>query len=331
MLSKVKKRLSWFLINARYVFRPAKPLLIFRIALNFLSILFLRKQPLRYVDLAIGFRCNLACKHCFATALVENGRHTMTPAEWSVIAHQAMRLGAVNFSFQGGEPLIYPELEAFIKGACPSLNLISVTTNGTLLTDEMLEKLKQWGVDVLTVSLDSGIPEEHDDFRGRPGSFLEIVQGIERALKAGLNVTIGTVVTPANLHSEGLQKLTELSRRLKVILMLIPGIPIGRWKDSPEVLLSPGDIDYLNGLVLRNTYVRTDFYANYFRHGCGAVKEILYLNPYADVFACPFIHQKLGNALSEPFASIRARALENTYFKDYYRTCIAMLKEFRYE
>jgi len=298
---------------------------------NVLAIILFKRQPLRYVDLAIGFDCNLRCKHCFATGLVEKGRRAMTPAEWSGIAGQAMRLGAVNFSFQGGEPLIYPELEDFIKSARPHLNLISVTTNGSLLSDKNIEKLKQWGVDVLTVSLDSGIPEEHDEFRGRKGLYAQTLEGIERALKHGLNVTIGTVVTPKNLHSDGIKKLIETSRRLKVILMLIPGIPVGMWKNNNEVLLSKDDLAYLDELVLGNMYVRTDFYANYFRHGCGAVKEILYLNPYADVFACPFIHQKLGNGLSEPLGVIRERALKNPYFRDYYQGCVAMLKDFRYE
>lgn len=327
MFLKVKVRIQCLIINFRYAFRINKPILFIRLVKNFLSIFFLKRSPLRYVDFAIDYRCNLNCKHCFTMDLIDKDRHAITSFDYRRIAREAMRLGAVNFSFQGGEPLLYPELEEYIKAAKPSANLISVTTNGTLLDEEMLKKLKKWGVDILTVSLDSAIPQEHDEFRGRSGCFHEIYEGINKALSYGINVTIGTVVTSQNLRSEGINGLIDLSARLKVILMLILGIPIGRWKDNEDILLKKDDLDYLDYLVAKYAYVRTDFYANYFHKGCGAVKEIIYLNPYGDVFSCPFIHRKLGNVLSESLSAIRKRALRDKLYREYQNICIATLKE----
>ncbi|MFH1868016.1 MAG: radical SAM/SPASM domain-containing protein [Candidatus Omnitrophota bacterium] len=327
MLNNIRKRIDSFRVNLKYAFRINKPMLILRLMCNFLSIIFLNKRLLRYVDFAIGYKCNLHCEHCFATSLIEKGREAVTPMQYARIAREAMRMGALNFSFQGGEPLLYPELKEHIRAVGPWRNLISVTTNGTLLTDEKLMELKRWGVDILTISLDSGIPEEHDSFRGMEGSFLKIYEGIKRALLHRINVTIGAVVTHQNLKSEGIKKLIEISSDLKVILMLILAVPVGRWKDKEDVLLGKDDLGYLEGLVSENLYVRYDFYANYFKRGCGAVKEIFYLNPYGDVFACPFIHKKLGNALTEPLADIRERALKDENFKYYHQTCVATLKE----
>jgi MoaA/NifB/PqqE/SkfB family radical SAM enzyme len=323
----MKHRIRWFLINFKYAFRLNKPFLFINLIRNFFCVLFLNKTLLRYVDFAIGYRCNLNCKHCFAIDLIENDRHTITPSEYHRVAKEAMKLGAVNFSFQGGEPLLYPELEAYIKAVHPRSNLISVTTNGTLLNDTMLKKMKRWGVDILTVSLDSGIPEEHDNFRQKEGCFSEIYSGIKRALSYGFNITIGTVITSQNLRSEGIKRLIDISRNLRIILMLIPGVPIGRWKDKENILLKSDDIAYLEKMVSKYPYVRTDFDANYFKKGCGALKEILYLNPYGDVFACPFIHKKLGNVLSDSINTIRTRYLKNNLFKDYHNKCIATLKE----
>ena len=327
MFLKIRKRISWFIINFRYAFRINKPRLTLRLIKNYLSIIFFRKKLLRYVDFAIGYKCNLNCQHCFATSLVEDGRHVITPIEYSYVVKEAMKLGAVNFSFQGGEPLLCHELGKYIKSADPKTNLISITTNGTLLSDEMLKKINKWGVDILTVSLDSGIPEEHDEFRGKKGCFFEVYNGIKRALSYGINVTIGTVVTSQNLRSEGVKQLVDISSELKVILMLILGIPIGRWKERDDILLKENDLAYLENLVSRHPYVRTDFNANYYKRGCGAVKEIIYLNPYGDVFACPFIHCKLGNALSESLVGIREKALQDDLFKSYHNICIATLIE----
>ena len=75
------------------------------------------------------------------------------------------------------------------------------------------------------------------------------------------------------------------------------------------------DLDYIRKLTEESPYIRTDFEANFRHIGCGAVKEILYLTPYGDVYACPFIHRSLGDAREESIKEIRDRALENKYYK----------------
>lgn len=324
---KLKERIINCLINFKYAFRLNKPILICRLIVTYIKIIFFHSKLLRYVDFAIDYRCNLSCEHCFATALIDKNRKSISPDKYAEVVKEAMKIGAVNFSFQGGEPLLHMELlKSYIKASNPAANLISVTTNGILLKDDNLKKLRKLGVDILTVSLDSGIPEEHDNFRGKKGCFQDVCEGINKAIACGMNVTIGTVVTHKNIKSEGISKLIQFSQRLKIILMLILAVPVGNWEGKGHILLNKDDMEYLENLVLRYPYVRTDFYANYYSNGCGAVKEILYINPYGDVFACPFIHKKLGNICDETLVEIRDKALKNEIFKDYQKVCIATLK-----
>lgn len=318
----IRKQIDKYILNFRYAFRPHKPLLLSRLMFTYLKILFFNAKPLRYVDFAIDFRCNMNCQHCFAVALAKD-ENRITPDQYKKTAREAMELGAVNFSFQGGEPLLYEDLSQYIKAASPERNLISVTTNGILLNEEKIKELKSWGVDILTVSLDSGIAKEHDDFRRTEGAFLKVLNGIKIALKNNLNVTIGTVVSHNNLRSEGLKKLIGLAGDLKVILMLVLAVPVGRWKDKDDIMLTKQDMEYINELVLNSAYVRTDFDANYLYRGCGAVKEILYITPYGDVLACPFIHISLGNIKEETINTIRKRALKNIFFGEYHNYCLA--------
>lgn len=319
-----RKLLYKYLINFRYAFSPKKPLLVFRLIKNYLDILFFGKKPLRYVDFAIGYRCNLNCEHCFAAVLEnQHSERKMELGDYRRVSRECMGLGAVNFSFQGGEPLLYPELEDYIRACNPRENLISVTTNGILLTKENVLRLKRIGVDILTVSLDSGLQEEHDNFRGMPGTFDKVIKGIKLALENGLHVTIGAVVSHKNLESYGIKKLICIANELRVILNLILAVPIGRWRDNKEVLITEEDMNYIRYLTKDSPYIRTDFEANYLYTGCGAVKEILYLTPYGDVLACPFIHISLGNVVEESIQSIRKRALRNDYFCKYYNRCLA--------
>lgn len=297
--------------------------MILRLVLTYLGILFLGKRPLRYVDLAIGYACNLKCSHCFATALVKEGRRRILPAEYGRVVRQAMQLGAVNFSFQGGEPTLYPELIEFIRNSSPESNVISVTTNGTLLDEKEILELKRSGVDILTISLDSGIAEEHDRFRGVPGTFSRTLQCIRTARRHGLRVTLGCVVSHKNIRTKGLQDLIDLAHRLNVILFLAMAVPVGEWDQVDDIVLTPEDGELLRSLLKRYPLLRTDFDANFIRRGCGAVKEILYITPYGDVLACPFLHFSLGNVFEEELKSIRERAVRNPYLGVYYPRCLA--------
>jgi len=314
-------------LNFRYAFRPRKPILFARLARAVIAAKLLRRVRLRYVDFALDFACNLSCPHCFAAALRRPGRRVMAVEDYARVARQAMRLGAVNFSFQGGEPLLFPCLGEVIAACQPRRNVISVTTNGTLLSKERVAELRSWGVDILTVSLDSGIAEEHDRFRGRAGTFQAALAGINHALAAGLHVSLGAVATHESLRSEGIRRLMDMAIERHAILYFILPVRAGKWRDNPGVALTPDDLAFIAEQTRRSPFLRTDLQANLGPYGCGAAKEILYLTPYGDVLVCPFLHVSFGNVLDEGLAAIRARALENPYLAVYHQKCLVSTDE----
>lgn len=309
-------------LNFRYAFRPRKPILTARLAKAVLKSYLWGCPPLRYVDFAIGFACNLRCQHCFATALRQQGRRTMAVADYARVARECMDLGTVNFSFQGGEPLLFKNLSDIIRACRPDRNVISVTTNGTLLTAERLAELKAWGVDILTISIDSAIAAEHDSFRGQEGAFGQTMAGLHRALKTGMRVTLGTVITHDTLRSEGILQLLAFAKKKQILLYLILPVGAGKWNGNQDILLDQDDLAYIETRVAESPYIRTDFQANFGPRGCGAAKEILYLTPYGDVLPCPFLHISFGNVLEEPVAVIRARMLQYPYFATYHDKCL---------
>jgi len=320
-------RLQELALNTRIAFRPRKPILIARLANAVIRSRVSSRPRLRYVDFAIDFACNLRCEHCFATSLEQADGRRMVASDYARVAREAMELGAVNFSFQGGEPLMFKGLDEIVRACRPGRNLISVTTNGTLLDDRAMVKLKRIGVDILTVSLDSSIPEEHDRFRGAAGTFDKTMSGIRLARQSGFAVNLGTVVTHQGLHSEGIDGLVRMARDMKLLLYLILPVRAGRWAENREMMMTADDLDYIDSLTSQTPYVRTDFQANLGPRGCGAVKEILYLTPYGDVLACPFLHISLGNIFEESVSAIRDHALENPYFADYHQKCLVSTDE----
>ena len=67
--------------------------------------------------------------------------------------------------------------------------------------------------------------------------------------------------------------------------------------------------------------------SNWFRFGCPAVKEVLYITPYGEVLPCPFLHLSLGNVKEEPLRKIRTRGLRYKIFREYHQACLASEKK----
>lgn len=313
---------SEFALNFKYAFNIKKPILTSRLVGAVLKSKVLKRPPLRFVDFAIDYPCNLKCEHCFATALQRPKTKKMGVDDYERVAYESMQLGCVNFSFQGGEPLLFKHLGDVISACKPQKNVISVTTNGTLLTDEKIEELKATGVDILTISLDSGIAEEHDKFRGVAGSFDKTINAIQRALNSGFKVTIGSVVTHDNLNSEGMSKLISMAKEWKVLLYLILPVNAGRWTQTDDISLTPDDLKQVYKVTEESYYIRTDFQSNLGGHGCGALKEILYITAYGDVLPCPFMHISFGNIFKDSIKNIREQGLKLKPFATYHDKCL---------
>src|SRR4029079_1752924 len=55
------------------------------------------QQPLRYVDFAVDYRCNLSCQHCFKTPLENNDRRPQLKVkDYRRIARECIDLGAIH-------------------------------------------------------------------------------------------------------------------------------------------------------------------------------------------------------------------------------------------
>ena len=312
-------------LRFKYGVHLKKPLYLLRLVKNYLFLLFLRRQPFKYVEFVIDYGCNLKCQHCFAQSFKKplNSRR-MGIEDYKRVAREAMGLGALDFSFQGGEPFLFFELmEKIIKACQPSKNLIAVTTNATLINQEKIIKLKKLGVNSLTISLDSGLAKEHDKFRGVHGTFAKATKAIELARDNRMNVVINTTISHFSLYSEGLQKLIEFSSKNKILLNTILAVPVGRWTGRESFLLTKDDFKYLDKLRRKYPFIRRDVDSNYLSWGCGAVKESLYITPYGDVLTCPFIHISLGNIFKESLGKIRERGLSLKFFDHYHKKCLA--------
>ena len=287
----------------------------------------IKKFVLRGLDIAVSYACNFRCAHCYTQELYaqKKGQRTLKPADYVRIVKEMERLGGNTVSLQGGEPLLQEDLLAIIRACNPGRNRIVMTSNGSLLTEGKISELRKAGVDAFYLSVDSGIPEEHDKFRGFPGSFDKIWKVIEILQKHKISIIINTVLTHKNVRSESLQKLAKLCCDRGILLCCIFARPSGRWMGNADVLLTPEDIKYYDNIIREKwpNILRGDTQSSYTGCTCLGVKEFIYISPYGDVYPCPLTHIRFGNVFEDSIKTIRDRGLSLKWYDHYHHICLS--------
>jgi uncharacterized protein len=177
--------------------------------------------------LVMNLDCNLACKYCFEGN--RKGRFYLTRETADLFIdfvknNVFSNKEEIKITFYGGEPLLSTELIIYISERLKALTNVSPTshlytplhpsqegnklifsisliTNGTLLTPDVMGRLKPLGLKNASVTLD-GPKEVHDMFRpfkSGKGTFDLIIRNIKDVCDM-INVQIGGNFTKENYH-----------------------------------------------------------------------------------------------------------------------------------
>ena len=206
----------------------------------------LRKAPepsLRYLELQVTRRCNLRCGHCYLGRAddVDLGLERMARILREFEEMQGLRL-----LITGGEPILHTQFDGINDLLRERAFRRVLFTNGTLLTEEIAGSLH---VEEIQVSVD-GLERGHDALRGK-GTFRKVMGAINIAKRAGLDVSVATMV-----HSENLDDFESMER-------LFVGLGVRDWTvDVPCVV----------GNLRENPFFRVspETAGRYLRYGFGA-------------------------------------------------------------
>lgn len=158
----------------------------------------------------ITHACNFRCKHCYNHSLYFSTdalrRVSLAEQEVFAIAENIIRSRAQRVHFLGGEPLLYKPLLKLVRYLSNEGVVVSVNTNGSLLTPEYSKQLIGAGIGGITVSLDGATPESNDLVRGM-GAFWQAISGIEafiaarNSLSAAVPIAIGFTLTRPGIET----------------------------------------------------------------------------------------------------------------------------------
>ncbi len=160
-------------------------------------------------------RCNLSCRMCYIRMSGEEMAARgceLTTEEWLAVGRDAVQAGMIYLLLTGGEPLLRPDFPVIYTEMVKMGVMVSVNTNGTLLTPSVLDCFVQHPPEAVNVTLYGASPATYEILCGVGSGFERAVAGIRALREAGLRVQINTTFTAFNKGD--MEALVDLAQEL---------------------------------------------------------------------------------------------------------------------
>lgn len=204
----------------------------------------LKKTPkLRNLFFELTMRCNERCLHC-GSWCGDVKSEELDVATYHRIMDELKEdfgTGDKMLCITGGEPLLRKDFFEIMNYAKKLGFIWGMTSNGTLISPEVAQKLYDAGMKTISISID-GLEKTHDAFRQTPGGWKKAMDGVQNLINVGKfnNVQVTTVVTHQNIDE--LEELYKIFAKMDIDSWRVINMePMGRAKKYPELLLTPDD------------------------------------------------------------------------------------------
>lgn len=160
------------------------------------------KPRILWAHLYVTRKCNLSCSYCVVTkypAYSNPQKKDLKLDEMKEVIDHLYRLGCRFISFFGGEPTIRKDLTDLIRYANQKPMMTHITSNGSLLTEDYIQKLADANIDIINLSVDSvsRFDASRKDFVRSKEVFHRLLEGRS---KYGFELNVNAVLTPMNLE-----------------------------------------------------------------------------------------------------------------------------------
>jgi len=282
-----------------------------------------KHQPLS-VHFDLTYRCNERCVHCY---LDHDDHGELSTAECLAVLAQLAQAGTLFLTFSGGEIFLRRDLYEILAEARRLHFDISLKTNALLVTPERAERLREFGVRRVQISVYSDIPEVHDAITKVSGSLERTLAAIPLLLKRGLQVKLACPLMRENLLAyRGVMALAEkigvpyvldltitpmmdgsegpLAHRVPVSSLLPvledPQPHACTPQPTAEAALAMKQYPAVIGSAVTSG-MESEAYEDL---PCSAGHNSCYISPYGDVFPCVQLPQAAGNLRRTRFRDI---------------------------
>ena len=164
--------------------------------------------------------CNFSCKMCYVRKtqkeVAQSARPIMTCEQWLALAEELKKEGMLYLLLTGGEPFLWPDFWELYPRLHEMGFLISINTNGSLINEEVIERLKKYPPTRINLTLYGASDETYEALCQAKGVFQKVDKAITELRKAGIAVKLNCSLTPENAGD--LEKIITYAKEKELIL-----------------------------------------------------------------------------------------------------------------
>ncbi len=289
------------------------------------------------VMINLTYNCHCDCDYCWCASYENKGRQELSSSEVKKIIDQIADYPSLFtlVSFIGGEPLLKEDIYQLINYAAEKGLFVEMETNGILLSESSVAKLKSAGLNHIFIRIEGSSKESHDSISKAEGCFAKAIKGIELCRSAGLSCSIFANTSKEKIYNGEIKRIIELAKALGVasIRIIYPTLS-GRLIDAEERRLSAQDEAQVAGLLepgfvyLESTHSSSRGSSRF----CAALhKEFFHISCHGEVQPCPFVPLSFGNIRERGLAEIVSVMFGHPIFSKGYSGCLMNNPDFRRE
>lgn len=252
--------------------------------------------------LELTYACNWRCVFCYNPR--RNDLRRLALSDWLPVLDSLRRLGTLNLTITGGEPLAHPQFFEIARAARERAFALRIFTNAALIDDDAAARIASFDPLAVESSLHGATAAVHDKATATPGSFDAMWRGIEKLAGRGVRIVLKTPVTSINEHE--LDAIVALCGSRGIPLRLDPNI-------TPRDDGDPSPLRHIASIEARRRVMRMAV-----EHGtvawldrkegdenCGVGRVTIAIDPEGNVYPCmQWRHGSMGNVREQDLETI---------------------------
>lgn len=164
--------------------------------------------------------CNFACRMCYVRKtqkeVMAHNRPIVTLDQWLEIAKEAKNMGMLYLLLTGGEPFMYPFFWELYEELEHMGFLISINSNGSLIDDTVIERLKTMPPTRINITLYGAEDSTYESLCQTKNVFSRVDRAIRGLKEVGIPVKLNCSLTPQNVRD--LEKIVAYSKKNDLLL-----------------------------------------------------------------------------------------------------------------
>ena len=277
------------------------------------------------------YRCNLNCIHCYSRKRTDV--KDMNLKEKIKVANNLIESNVFLVNLGGGEPILIPDCYEIIDLLTKNNIYVTLSTNGSSITEETILKLKKVNLNATCISLDNIEPDKHNNIRGENNSFSNAVKAIKKIVANKIEVIIATVITSENV--DVIDKIIEFSIDLGCV-----GISLRKMKMQGNALehkfleLNEEQVEFLYKLIPKLKLKYPNFIIDFgygtkiienIDNGCTCGKTSMGIMPNGNILPCVYNENLVvGNAITDSIEEIWTESEKLKYLRENFE-CLGLL------